>query len=168
MSNKKLTRAEIYKIRYHIYRQAGYSASEARKLRSRKLDIEDLRLIDGQVPFENETFKRLVYNVTDFGKKIDDFRQFFIDNVDGDNNDTTYTPWGAITHDDRYKDKTAKLVKELQDRHNLSVNQGYYMLYKMVTHGMSYKTAVSELLSSEEFETYRQSKTLRPSRKRNL
>jgi len=168
MSNKKLTRAEIYKIRYHIYRQAGYSAAEARKLRSRKLDIGDLRLKNGHVPFESETFKRLVYNITDFSKKIDDFRQFYIDNVDGDNNDTTYTPWGAITHDDRYKDRTAKLVKELQDRHNLSVNQGYYMLYKMTTHGMSYKTAVSELLSSEEFETYKQSKTLRPNRKRNL
>lgn len=168
MNNKKLTRAEIYKIRYHIYRQAGYSASEARKLRSRKLDIGDLRLINGQVPFENETFKKIVNNITDFGKKIDDFRQFFNDNVDGDNNDTTYSPWGAITHDDRYKDRTARLVKELQDRHNLSVNQGYYMLYMMTVCGMSYRTAVSELLSSEEFETYKQSKTLRPNRKRNL
>ena len=168
MSNKKLTRAEIYKIRYHIYRKAGYSATEARKLRSRKLDIEDLRLINGQVPYESKTFKKLVNNLTDFSRKIDDFRQFYIDNVDGDNNDTTYSPWGAITHDDRYKDRTAKLVKELQDRHNLTVNQGYYMLYKMITHGMSYKTAVSELLSSQEFETYKQSKTLRPNRKRNI
>src|SRR5690606_836645 len=168
MSNKKLTRAEIYKIRYHIYRKAGYSATEARKLRSRKLDIEDLRLINGQVPYESKTFKKLVNNLTDFSRKIDDFRQFYIDNVDGDNNDTTYSPWGAITHDDRYKDRTAKLVKELQDRHNLTVNQGYYMLYMMTTHGMSYRTAVSELLSSEEFETYRKSKTLKPNRKRKL
>ena len=59
MSNKKLTRAEIYKIRYHIYRKAGYSATEARKLRSRKLDIEDLRLINGQVPYKNKTFKKI-------------------------------------------------------------------------------------------------------------
>ena len=174
MSNKKLTRAEIYKIRYHIYRQAGYSAVEARKLRSRKLDIEDLRPINGKVPFKNKTFKKIVENVknikdfNDFSIKIDNFREYYNKKVVGDNNDTTYSPWGAITHDDRYKDRTANLVKELQDRHNLSVNQGYYMLYKMTTHGMSYRTAVSELLSSEEFEIYRQSKTLRPNRKRKL
>lgn len=168
MSNKKLSRAEIYKIRYHIYRKAGYSAVEARKLRSRKLNIGDLQLKNGQVPYENETFKKIVNSITDFSKKIDDFRQFYIENVYGDNNDTTYTPWGAITHDPRYEDKTARLVKELQDRHNLTVNQGYYMLYMMTTHGMSYRTAVSELLSSEEFETYRQSKTLKPNRKRKL
>lgn len=170
----KLTRAEIYKIRYHIYRQAGYSAAEARKLRSRKLDIEDLRLKNGRVPIRSKTFKKIVENIknikdfNDLSIKIDNFRNFYIENVDGDNNDTTYSPWGAITHDDRYKDRTANLVKELQDRHGLSVNQGYYMLYKMVTHGMSYKTAVSELLSSEEFEMYKQSKTLRPNRKRKL
>lgn len=173
MSNKKLTRAEIYKIRYHIYRKAGYSASDARKLRSRKLDIEDLKLINGQVPYNHKTFKKIVKNIknikdfNDFSIKIDNFRNFYIENVDGDNNDTTYTPWGAITHDKRYKNRTARLVKELQNRHNLSVNQGYYMLYMMTVHNMSYQTAVSELLSSEEFEIYRQSKTLKP-RKRQL
>ena len=168
MSDKKISRAEIYKIRYHIYRKAGYSAVEARKLRSRKLDIEDLRLENGQVPFEHKTFRKIVEGITDFSKKIDDFRDYYNRKVVGDNNDTTYTSWGAITHDPRYKDKTARLVRELQDRHNLTVNQGYYMLYMMTTHGMSYRTAVSELLSSEEFETYRKSKTLKPNRKRKL
>jgi len=36
MNNKKLSKSEIYKIRYHVYRQAGYSAAEARKLRVEK------------------------------------------------------------------------------------------------------------------------------------
>lgn len=174
MSNKKLTRSEIYKIRYHIYRQAGYSPTEASKLRGRKLDIEDLRLKNGQIPYKHKTFKRLVEmvknikDIDDFSEKINDFRRFYNENVVGDKNDTKYTSWGAITHDERYEDRTAKLVEELQKRHNLSVNQGYYMLYMMTTHGMSYKTAVSELLTSQEFEIYRQSKTLKPNRKRKL
>src|SRR5690606_4914159 len=155
VSDKKLSRAEIYKIRYHIYRQAGYSAVEARKMRSRKLDSEDLQLINGQIPYESKTFKRLVEYVS-FNNKIENFRNFYYENVAGDNNDTIYSDWGAITHDKRYKNRTARLVKELQDRHNLSINQGYYMLYMMITHDMSYQTAVSELLSSEEFEIYRQ------------
>ena len=57
MNNKKLSKSEIYKIRYHVYRQAGYSAAEARKLRSRKMDIEDLKLENGKVPYENELLK---------------------------------------------------------------------------------------------------------------
>ena len=42
------------------------------------------------------------------------------------------------------------------------------MLYMMTTHNMSYTTAVSELLSSEQFEMYRKSKTLKPNRKRKI
>ena len=167
MSNKKLTQAEIYKLRYHIYRKAGYSAVEARKLRSRKLDVESLKLENGKVPFENKTFKNLVENVG-FNNKIDDFRDYYNKKVVGDNNDTTYSPWGAITHDKRYKDKTARVVKKLQEKHNLTVNQGYYMLYMMITHDMSYQTAVNELISNEQFEMYRQSKTLKTNRKRKI
>lgn len=167
MSDKKLSKAEIYKIRYHIYRKAGYSPTEARKMRSRKLDLEDLRLESGKVPYHHKTFKKLVGYI-DYGKKIDNFRDYYNSKVVGDNNDTTYSPWGAITHDKRYKDRTARIVKELQARHNLSNNQGYYMLYMMTTHGMSYSTAVSELLSSEKFETYKQTKTLKPNRKRKI
>src|SRR5690554_4654693 len=62
-SDKKLTRAEIYKLRYHIYRKAGYSAVEARKMRSRKLDVEDLRLKNGKVPYESKTFQNIVNNI---------------------------------------------------------------------------------------------------------
>src|SRR5690606_28244240 len=69
MTDKKLSRAEIYKIRYHIYRQAGYSPAEARKLRSRKLDIEDLKLINDQVPYDHKTFKKIVKNIN-YSKKI--------------------------------------------------------------------------------------------------
>src|SRR5690554_1915409 len=68
MSNKKLTRAEIYKIRYHIYRKAGYSAVESRKLRSRKLDVEGLRLKNGKVPYEHKTFQNIVKNIN-YSKK---------------------------------------------------------------------------------------------------
>ena len=167
VSDKKLTQAEIYKIRYHIYRKAGYSATEARKLRSRKLDIEGLKLENGEVPSKNKIFKKLVENI-DYNKKIDNFRDYYYKNVDGDKNDTTYSPWGAITHDKRYKDKTARVVKKLQERHNLSINQGYYMLYMMTTHNMSYQTAVSELLSNEQFEMYRKSKSLKTNRKRKI
>ena len=165
--NKKLSQAEIYKIRYHIYRKAGYSAAEARKLRSRKLDIEGLSLENGEVPSKNKTFKKLVENI-DYNKKIDNFRDYYYKNVDGDKNDTVYSSWGAITHDKRYKDKTARVVKKLQERHNLSINQGYYMLYMMTTHNMSYQTAVSELLSNEQFEMYRKSKSLKTNRKRKI
>ena len=166
-SDKKLTQAEIYKLRYHIYRKAGYSPTEARKMRSRKLDVEGLELENGKVPFESKSFKKIVDNV-DYSKNIDNFRDYYNKNVVGDNNDTTYSPWGAITHDKRYKDKTARVVKKLQERHNLSINQGYYMLYMMTTHNMSYQTAVSELLSNEQFEMYRKSKSLKTNRKRKI
>ena len=81
MSDKKLTQAEIYKIRYHIYREAGYSAVEARKLRSRKLDIEGLSLENGEVPSKNKIFKKLVENI-DYSKKIDNFRDYYYKNVE--------------------------------------------------------------------------------------
>ena len=42
MSNK-LTRAEIYKIRYHIYRQAGYSALK-QELRCKKIGYRGLEV----------------------------------------------------------------------------------------------------------------------------
>ena len=62
--------------------------------------------------------------------------------------------------------KTAKLVEELQKDIIFLLIRILYVVY--VTTHMSYRTAVSELLSSEEFETYRKSKTLKPNRKRKL
>ena len=63
------------------------------------MDIGDLQLKNGQVPIEHKTFKRLVKNIKDiniFSKKIDNFRDYYNRKVVGDNNDTTYTPWGRL------------------------------------------------------------------------
>jgi hypothetical protein len=39
-----MKKSELYKIRYQIYRDLGYSAKEARELRSKALDVSPLSL----------------------------------------------------------------------------------------------------------------------------
>lgn len=154
---KKQTKAEIYKIRYQIYRDLGYSAKEAQKLRSKALDVSNIKIkSDGQVPVHSKEYKRVKTDV-----KINTNFVKYKDKVDNAINDTVYSKWGMFTNDKRYKDDTAKMAKMIGKQHNLSNDQSYFFVYMMLQYNMSYDTAKKELLSSKEFEMYDKNKKMR-------
>ena len=71
-------------------------------------------------------------------------------------NDTVYTRWGMYTHDKRYKDETARIVKMIMDDMGINSDQAYYMLYYMVSNNITdYERAKSDMLVDENFEIYR-------------
>ena len=156
---------EIRRIRYHALREAGYTSKKASQLSSRSINIGNLKTDKhGKVDKNNPQFKKLVDNIRfDFfdrpikpvnfdriNKIINDYKVFAY-NLE---NDTVYTDWGMLTHDKRYRDKTLKVVKMLQQEHNLSNDQAFYMLYYMFQFNKSYSDAIDELLSSRDFEMY--------------
>ena len=70
-------------------------------------------------------------------------------------NDTVLTRWGMYTHDDRYKDYTASMVKKIQEDMNINNDQAYYMLYYMVSNNIDYERAKEDMKVDERFEMYR-------------
>lgn len=71
-------------------------------------------------------------------------------------NDTVYTRWGMYTHDKRYKDYTASIVKMIMDDMNINSDQAYYMLYYMVSNNITdYERAKLDMYVDENFEIYR-------------
>jgi len=157
MSRNKPSRNEIYKIRYNLYREAGYSPSEARRLRGRALDIGNLRLDrDGSVPKDSEVFRDISKNLN-VGKVSQDHKDYLYKQE----NDTVYSNWGMYTHDDRYKDDTMRVVKQIQDNLRISNDQASYFFYIMVQYNKSYDEVKRELLSSKEFEMYDANKLAR-------
>lgn len=71
-------------------------------------------------------------------------------------NDTVYRRWGMYTHDKRYKDYTASIVKMIMDDMGINENQAYYMLYYMVSNNITdYERAKADMYVDENFEIYR-------------
>ena len=147
-------RNEILRIRYQLYRDMGYSSKVASKLRGKSLDVTPLKTSKktGKV-IKGKAYKNI--RSTLIGPK--DVNRF-VDNARTIKNDTTYSRWGMLTQDPRYRDNTAKQVKALQYEHNLTTNQSYYFLHYMTVNNVSYKLAKKELLSSKEFEIYDKAK----------
>lgn len=54
-----MNKKEIRKIKYHLYREAGYSSKDAQRLRDKQLDIGNLKLENGQVPKDSIEFKKI-------------------------------------------------------------------------------------------------------------
>ena len=76
--------------------------------------------------------------------------------MDSKPNDTVYRRWGMYTHDKRYKDYTASIVKLIQDDMGINTDQAYYMLYYMVSNNITdYERAKREMYIDENFEMYR-------------
>ena len=68
-------------------------------------------------------------------------------------NDTVLTRWGMYTHDERYKDDTARIVKMIMDDMKINSDQAYYMLYYMVSNNIEdYERAKSDMYIDENFE----------------
>ena len=70
-------------------------------------------------------------------------------------NDTVLSRWGMYTHDSRYKDDTAEVVKLIEKDMNINNDQAYYMLYYMTTNNIDYDRAKSDMQVDENFEMYR-------------
>ena len=71
-------------------------------------------------------------------------------------NDTVLTRWGMYTHDERYRDYTASIVKMIMDDMQINENQAYYMLYYMVSNNIDdYELAKRDMMVDEKFEIYR-------------
>ncbi len=76
--------------------------------------------------------------------------------MDAKPNDTVYRRWGMYTHDPRYKDYTASIVKMIMDDMKINSDQAYYMLYYMVSNGITdYERAKADMYVDENFEIYK-------------
>jgi len=70
-------------------------------------------------------------------------------------NDTVHSRWGMYTHDKRYKDYTASIVKMIMDDMKINDDQAYYMLYYMISNDIDYNRAKSDMMVDPNFEIYR-------------
>lgn len=71
-------------------------------------------------------------------------------------NDTVLTRWGMYSHDKRYKNYTASIVKMIKDDMNINDDQAYYMLYYMVSNDIdNYERAKRDMMVDKNFEIYR-------------
>lgn len=77
-------------------------------------------------------------------------------------NDTVLSRWGMYSHDERYRDDTANIVKIIMDDMNINNDQAYYMLYYMVSNNITdYERAKSDMYIDENFEMYAKKKIRR-------
>src|SRR5690554_3397351 len=71
-------------------------------------------------------------------------------------NDTVLTRWGMYTHDERYRDYTASIVKMIMDDMQINEDQAYYMLYYMVSNNIDdYELAKRDMMVDKNFEIYK-------------
>ena len=71
-------------------------------------------------------------------------------------NDTVLKRWGMYTHDKRYKDYTASIVKMIMDDMQINEDQAYYMLFYMVSNDLDdYELAKRDMMVDKNFEIYK-------------
>lgn len=145
-----MTKAEKYKIRYQLYRDLGYSPEEARALRSKALDVSDIKIntktgniVKGK---QYRAIRDNTVGVNTINKYIKTSRKI--------KNDTTLSRWGMLTQDERYRDNTVRMTNYLKQHFNLTEDQSYYFLYYMASNNKTYEEARKELLSNRDFEEY--------------
>ncbi len=142
-------RNETYKKRYHVLREMGYSAKDATRLRSRALDVSNIKLDNNGDVIKKNNFKRVARTHS---------VETYIDKMNTKKNDTVNTRWGMYTHDKRYKDDTAKTVRIIQQDLRINNKQAYYFLYIMTVNNLTYEQTKQQLMSNQQFEMYRRRK----------
>ncbi len=153
------------RIRYHFYRDLGYSSIEARKLSKRKLDLSIFKIKDERV-VKNKVFREYkksvkvpVSKTTKVNKELTNARESSYKIVrqfkKADENDTTLSSWGRMTSDKRFRDDTAKTVNKIQKSLNISNNQAYYFLYLMYNDNMSWSEVKRQMKVDPNFEVYK-------------
>ena len=89
-------------------------------------------------------------------KKISEYKNYMATKP----NDTVLTRWGMYTHDERYRDYTASIVKMIMDDMQINEDQAYYMLYYMVSNDLDdYELAKRDMMVDEKFEIYRRKRS---------
>ena len=76
-------------------------------------------------------------------------------------NDTVHKRWGMYTHDARYKDYTASIVKMIMDDMKINTDQAYYMLHYIVSNDLDYERAKRDMMVGPNFEIYRTKRSKR-------
>lgn len=85
-------------------------------------------------------------------KKILEYKNYMAEKP----NDTVLRRWGMYTHDERYKDYTASIVKMIMDDMKINEDQAYYMLYYMVSNDLDdYELAKRDMMVDKNFEIYK-------------
>jgi len=85
-------------------------------------------------------------------KKILEYKNYMAEKP----NDTVLRRWGMYTHDPRYKDYTASVVKMIKDDMQINEDQAYYMLYYMVSNDLDdYELAKRDMMVDKNFEIYK-------------
>jgi DNA-binding LacI/PurR family transcriptional regulator len=75
-------------------------------------------------------------------------------------NDTVLRRWGMYTHDERYRDYSASIVKMIKDDMKINDDQAYYMLYHMVSNDLDdYELAKRDMMVDEKFEIYKRKRS---------
>lgn len=158
-----VTKNQLYKIRYHALRLAGYSSKEASRLRSRDIDISLIRVNkNGEI---SKYSQKKISKVNDTKRVVNNYLKW-VNKVD---NDTIYSKWGMLTQDKRYRNKIKKVAKTMERNFKdfygkgkgLSNDQIYYFLYFAVQGEYTYEETANQLLTSKEFEIYDKRKQLR-------
>ena len=140
-----MTRAERYKIRYQMYRDMGYSPTEARKLRTRSLDVNNIKIDKNGKVIKANNYKKALYQ-----KQTEMYSQ----KIRNAENKSIYSNWGLFTQDNRYKDDTMRIVQSIKKREKINSKQAFYFLYFMQSNGLTYKQTREQLMSNKEFEMY--------------
>ena len=167
----KLTKAEVYKIRYQALINAGYSSKEARKLRTQTktipIDVNKIKLDSSGEVVKKNNFKcevrklqieRYSINFREVGR--DPKKTYIV-------NDRTYTYWGLLTQDKRYRDDTFRTIKRVQRDNKLSHKQASYFVYLMISNGWTYEQTRRYVLTRQEWEMYAKSGDRPPRTYRN-
>ena len=137
----RITQADIAK-------KAGVSVSTvSRTLNKPEMVSQSTRLRVLKVINELDYRPRVNIN-----KKILEYKNYMATKP----NDTVLRRWGMYTHDKRYKDYTASIVKMIMDDMKINEDQAYYMLYYMVSNNIDdYERAKRDMMVDEKFEIYR-------------
>lgn len=154
MAKKKLTRNERAKIRYQLYRDAGYSVQEARVLRHYAyIDISGIK-IDRNT---RKVIKKRNYQNVKGAVVIDNTmtRMRRIENT------SVFTQHGFLLSNSETKGEYNEVVRKIKMRDKMTTNQAYYFAHYMLSSGYSYEFTRRELLSSQEFEKYEKNKKSR-------
>ena len=134
-----------------IAEKAGVSVSTVSRALNNpdKVEVSTLNKVFSVI---NETGYKPKVNID---KKIVEYKNFMAKMP----NDTVLTRWGMYTHDKRYKDYTASIVKMIKDDMKINDDQAYYMLYYMVSNNIDdYERAKRDMMVDKNFEIYKTKK----------
>jgi hypothetical protein len=134
------------KIRYNMFRAAGYSVEEARRMSTYKVDISGIRLNERGKVIRDDNFLKKAKELSP-----DEYVSYARNIVE---NTTVLHLWRILLTDEEHKEYTTRTVNYIKRANNLNNDQAYYFLYYMTMHGISYQDARIELLSNREFEIY--------------